>query len=161
MRPFISSIMRVEFTFVMVKDESLTSSFTCFCSLVRCLRISASSGESGMISWLVLNCWICLMFSSSRMSSADWTSLAPFLMRSFVPFDIGLVRFPGMAKTSRLCSRANLAVIRAPELSPASITRVPRLRPEMIRFLIGKLCLRGSVPIGYSEMRRPFCSTIF
>ena len=44
-----------------------------------------------------------------------------------------------MAKTSRPCSLALLAVMSEPLFSPASTTSTPWLMPEIILFLIGKV----------------------
>ena len=52
---------------------------------------------------------------------------------------------PGTAKTSLPCSKAKFAVIREPLLIPASITSVPKVRPDIRRFLIGKVVLEAGV----------------
>ena len=55
---------------------------------------------------------------------------------------------PGTAKTSLPCSAANFAVMSAPLFSPASMTTVARDKPEIMRFLGGKLMPSGLVPGG-------------
>ena len=77
--------------------------------------------------------------SSSRICSPVSTSLAPWRIRAWQPRASGLWMEPGMANTSRPCSRAARAVIREPERSAASTTRVPRLRPLIMRLRRGKL----------------------
>ena len=62
---------------------------------------------------------------------------------------------PGIANTSRPASRASRAVISEPERKAASTTSVPRARPAMMRFLIGKFSAREWVPIGNSLTIRP------
>src|SRR5438552_1999009 len=47
-------------------------------------------------------------------------------MRVFGPQEFLLVTFPGTAKTSRLCSRAQRAVMRVPLYSAVSTTRTPK-----------------------------------
>src|SRR3989344_9353248 len=62
---------------------------------------------------------------------------------------------PGTAKTSRPCSRAKRAVIRAPERSRASTTTTPFERPEIIRFRRGKFFFLAGGPGGFSESTSP------
>ena len=50
---------------------------------------------------------------------------------------------PGVANISRFCSKANLAVIRAPLFSGASITIVAKQSPLIILFRQGKYCFRA------------------
>ena len=50
---------------------------------------------------------------------------------------------------------ACVAVISEPDLSLASITTVISARPEIIRFLIGKLNFKGFVPKGNSDITPP------
>ena len=89
------------------------------------------------------------------MSAALSTSLAPCFSKALQPRAWGEWIEPGMAKTSRPASRASRAVISEPERIAASTTRVPRARPAMMRFLIGKFSGREAVPIGNSLTSRP------
>ena len=66
-----------------------------------------------------------------------------------------LVTFPGTAKTSRPCSRAQRAVTRVPLYSAASITSTPTEMPLMMRLRIGKFCGAGNVPRGNSVRIAP------
>ena len=59
---------------------------------------------------------------------------------------IGLKMLPGTAITSRPCSSAKSAVIRAPLRSPASTMTVPVDRPEIMRLRRGKLTASGGTP---------------
>ena len=92
--------------------------------------------------------------SSCKTSSAHKTTLAPSCKSLLVPAEVVLVIGPGTAKTSRLASKACLAVIKAPPSILDSITNVPNDKPAIIRFLAGKFCLKASVPAGYSESIR-------
>ena len=62
---------------------------------------------------------------------------------------------PGTAKTSLSWSSAIEAVIIAPPSSSDSTTTVPRERPLMILFRLGKFPCSGPVPGGYSETTAP------
>ena len=62
---------------------------------------------------------------------------------------------PGTANTSRPCSKAVWAVMRAPLRRGASMTTVPRHRALMMRFRTGKWAPLCSVPGGYSERMTP------
>ncbi len=94
------------------------------------------------------------------MSSAVSTNFAPFLINALHPRASGLWMDPGIAKTSRPCSRASRAVINDPLWIAASTTRTPRLSPLITRFRRGKLQALGRVPGGNSLTRHPF-SAIF
>ena len=61
------------------------------------------------------------------------TSTAPSRISALVPSARGSRGDPGTAKTSRFCSKANLAVAKLPDLSPASITTVATAKPEIKR----------------------------
>ncbi len=74
-------------------------------------------------------------FSSCKISSAHVTHFAPSLIRLLGPADVSQYTLPGTANTSRFCSSAKFAVIRAPLLSLASITTIPSDRPDITRFL--------------------------
>ena len=65
--------------------------------------------------------------SSSRMSSARSTSLAPWRSSAWQPRDCGEWIEPGMANTSRPASTARRAVISEPDCTAASTTSVPRV----------------------------------
>ena len=71
--------------------------------------------------------------SSSRMSLALSTSLAPCLISAWQPRDCGEWIEPGIAKTSRPASSASRAVISEPDCRAASTTSVPRASPAMMR----------------------------
>ena len=88
--------------------------------------------------------------NSWTISSTVSTSLAPSLIRRFDPTLDVLVKLPGTASTSRPCSSAKRAVIRAPLRTPASTTTTPRDRPESIRLRCGKVHFAGLVSTGYS-----------
>jgi len=62
---------------------------------------------------------------------------------------------PGIAKTSLFCSNALRAVIKDPLFSGDSITKTPKLSPEIILFLCGKFCAFGLVSIGNSLIKAP------
>ena len=98
----------------------------------------SSSGESGILVGAKAFSEILSRFSSSKMSLTLVTTLAPFLIRSLVPSDCGEKMEPGTAKTSRLNSKAKLAVMSVPLFSSASTTSVPMDSPAIIRFLAGK-----------------------
>ena len=55
------------------------------------------------------------------------------------------------------CPKALRAVISDPDFAAASITIIARLRPEIIRFRMGKWRALGWVPKGCSEIKTP-CS---
>ena len=61
---------------------------------------------------------------------------------------------PGMARTSRPCSRPNRALIRAPPPTAASTTKTTRDKPVIIRFRTGNRQGSGMVPGGYSVTTR-------
>jgi len=67
------------------------------------------------------------------MSLAWLTNLAPIFIKLLGPKEFLARIGPGIAKTSLFCSKASLAVIKAPLFSGASITKIPKLKPEMIR----------------------------
>jgi len=93
--------------------------------------------------------------SSSRMSAAVSASFAPCRIRRWAPRLIGLSTLPGSANTSRPCSIAQSAVMRAPLFSPASITRIPSDSPLMIRLRRGKFSGAGADRSGNSLRSAP------
>ena len=130
-------------------------------SRVRWFKRVSSSGESGTIFWFSIKSVAWVRSRVSKMSRAEVTALAPILMRLFGPAAVFELMLPGTAKTSRFWSREWRAVIKAPEASGASMTNVPRERPETMRFRAGKFCLSGKVLMGYSDTTRPPESIIF
>src|SRR5262249_6042499 len=95
------------------------------------------------------SCCLISAGSSSQTSSHVAVSLAPCLIKVLGPQEFREVTFPGTANSSRLCSRAQRAVMRVPLYSPASTTSTPRASPLMMRLRIGKFCgaaklLRGN-----------------
>ena len=62
------------------------------------------------------------MLNSSRISLTPITSFAPSFISMFVPSLLMRSTLPGTAKTSRPCSRAQLAVINEPLPAAASTT---------------------------------------
>ena len=68
---------------------------------------------------------------------------------------------PGTAKISLPFSRPKRAVISAPLFSGASMTNIPRERPLIILFLLGKCIGFGGVPGGYSDITAPFSIILF
>ena len=94
--------------------------------------------------------------NSSRMSAALSTSFAPCLIRAWQPRDVGEWIDPGIANTSRPASAARRAVMSEPDRTAASTTSVPRARPAMMRFLIGKFSGSAVVPIANSLTTSPF-----
>ena len=73
----------------------------------------------------------------------------------------GLARHrTGHSKTSRFCSSANEAVIKAPLRSPASTTIVPSDNPLIMRLRGGKFLASGGVSRAYSEIKAPCPATI-
>ena len=67
----------------------------------------------------------------------------------------GVIRKFITAKTSRLRSRAQRAVMRVPLYSAASTTRTPKEIPLVIRLRMGKFCGAAKVPMGNSEISAP------
>ena len=95
------------------------------------------------------------------MSWALVTGVAPCLSRLFGPALIGLRMLPGTTRTSRPCSSAKSAVIRAPLRSPASRMTVTSDKPEMMRLRRGKFTASGGMPGANSDTTAPAsCSTI-
>ena len=80
---------------------------------------------------------------------------APWRIRSLVPLHRGSRGEPGMANTSRLCSRASRDVINESDLSAASTTSTPWERPEISRFRAGKCRAVERVPTGCSQTSAP------
>ena len=74
-----------------------------------------------------------------NMSSGVSVSFAPSLISPWQPRLRGLWMDPGTANTSLPSSFAARAVISEPLLGAASTTRVPRLKPAMMRLRCGKL----------------------
>ena len=62
---------------------------------------------------------------------------------------------PGKANTSRPCSKAMRAVIKDPLRKAASTTNIPKDKPLMIRFRLGKLAACGGERVGNSETMEP------
>ena len=93
--------------------------------------------------------------NSSRMSSTLSTSFAPSRISWWQPFDIRQSIAPGTAKTSRPCSVARRAVIRAPDRSAACTTTTPSDSPDTIRFRCGNVPTVGAVSGGSSLIRAP------
>ncbi len=89
------------------------------------------------------------------MSAALSTSLAPCLISAWQPRDCGEWIEPGIANTSRPASAARRAVMSEPDCTAASTTSVPRARPAMMRFLIGKFSASAGVPIANSLTTSP------
>ena len=89
------------------------------------------------------------------MSSGPRMSDAPSLMSACGPFACGESILPGSAKTVRLCSFANFAVMSAPDRRPPSMMRTPIDSPEITRFLRGKLSRKGSTSIANSLTTAP------
>ena len=75
------------------------------------------------------------------------------------PTLVGASMGPGTANTSRPCSRAVPAVMRAPLRAGASTTRVATHRPDMMRLRTGKCFASGEVPGGYSLTSAPAAAT--
>src|SRR5262249_51933187 len=92
--------------------------------------------------------------SAATTSPASVTSVAPCLMRSFVPSARGSSE-SGTANTSRPCSSAKRAVISEPERLAASTTTMPAHNPEMSRLRRGKKRARGARAHGVSENKTP------
>ena len=63
-----------------------------------------------------------------------------------------------MANTSLPCSLAIRAVINDPDFNAASTTSVPIDKPEIMRLRLGKLAVKGGVPMGNSLMIKPFAA---
>src|SRR2546428_13873430 len=73
-------------------------------------------------------------------------------MRSLVPRLWGEKMLPGTAKTSRFWSAAQRAVMIAPLFRSPSITRTPRLIPDMMRLRRGEESPPGRGARGVSVM---------
>ena len=82
-------------------------------------------------------------------------SASLFLINSLVPIDAFESIEPGVAIKILFNFEAYLAVDKAPEISPASITRVPWDRAATNRFLCKKLILLAFLSGGYSEINIP------
>src|SRR6185312_11294899 len=66
------------------------------------------------------SCCLISAGNSSHTSSHVAVSFAPCLIKVLGPQELREVTFPGTANNSRLCSRAQRAVMRVPLYSPAS-----------------------------------------
>jgi len=153
--PLSSSIASVLLTWGMARPLHLQISSIWLGSEPSCLNTSDSISLAARNS-LISSCSAAMVkFSSSRMSAQLRTNLAPSWIRRLVPLLAAERMLPGIAKTSRFCSSAWLAVIKAPLLSPASITSTPRLNPLISLLRHGKFSALGLVPKGYSLIRAP------
>jgi hypothetical protein len=77
---------------------------------------------------------------SSKISSEFVTSFASeFLIKLLQPAEFALFMSHGIANKSFPCSRANLAVIKLPDLTRASMMITQTDKARTISFLIGKL----------------------
>ena len=92
---------------------------------------------------------------SCRISEAPVARMAPSRMRAWHPSEECRSTGPGMQKTSRPCSAAVRAVIRAPLRPDASTTSVARLQPLTMRLRMGKVVREGGRSIGNSETTAP------
>src|SRR3989344_3317274 len=102
-----------------------------------------------------------IRLNSSKISSTEVTILAPLFIKLLAPMEFFENTEPGMAKTSRFCSSASRAVIRAPDFSGASTTNAPRESPETIRLRSGKYQISDLACGSYSLITAPPESTIF
>ena len=94
-------------------------------------------------------------FMSCRISEAPVARMAPSRMRAWHPSEECRSTGPGMQKTSRPCSAAVRAVIKAPLRPDASTTSVARLQPLTMRLRMGKVVREGGKSIGNSETTAP------
>ena len=96
---------------------------------------------------------------TTNISSTPRITWAPSRRRRFEPAARGSSASPGTAPTVRPRSRATEAVFRAPDLYPASTTRVIRHSPAMIRLRRGKQPGKALVPGSTSDTSAPFSWT--